>query len=1537
MGADATINIDVMLANLPEFKNDVSFVDDVLTKLGMNTGSKIDDSFKSETAKIETIAKSTKKDVDNTFDNPVKFTIKADNSDAEKDVKETKAFLKDIPKSKITELKADNDGASLKIKSIKSEIAGVPDKKNTTLNADATQAKTETQELGRTAERTESKFMSLKDKLTIGAAAGIASSAIQVITGSFSELIGESVEASDSIDKFKSTMKLGGFGEKEIGEATKIVQKYADDTVYDLSTVSNTTAQLAANGIKNYTELTQAAGNLNAQAGGSAETFKAVAMMLTQTAGAGKLTTENWNQLADAIPGASGVLQKAMVENGAYTGNFRDAMEKGEISADEFNQAITQLGMNDGAIQAAKTTTTFEGAIGNLQANIVGGINDIIKHLGKDKLTGIINGASDSVVGLFQHVSDVFSYLDKNKSTIGNITGNVKDLAKALVSGAWDQGKDILLAVADMFGLIDDNTKKIKDPLKQVDKIIENLADNKDKVELLGKALVTMFAVKKGFEFISMINQARKSLLEFTAVEKATSFLSGGFGNAAKAGVTQTVTETAATVAPAAVGGTGIAAKLGSLVTGLAKLTPVISVIASVPELFKKGSTGEKTGGFLGGIGGGLGGAKIGATIGTMVAGPIGTAIGAVLGGAAGQFAGSKFGSGFVGSLQESLNGKPLKPKVKKTKAKIEIEIDEKKINKKIAPEIKKLNKALLVDMGIDPKSTQKAKKESDKLFEEMGKDIDGYYDKKQKKSKKDLYLLVKQGVMTREEADKILENEQKNNDAAKKSKKDALVKMQTTVNEYYKNAEEIQNDASKSEKQKNKELNKLRKQFVKDYVADQFAMNGKAVEAIENGAKEQEDLLKQLRKKKGKLSAKDIEATQEEADKLYEASVKPAKKARDDIINAADKKYKETVKAAKRQRDETGTLSQEQYEKVVKEARKQRDDTHTAAKNQYKEVTAKAKEQHDKVSDEITKQKTAVVTLANDQAREHIGASQNETGTVQGSWDGLKSNLSSILEAIAHGIGKLIGGLNKDWGKGLRDFKFPAHAKGTSGLPEDEIALVGEEGFEMAHHPSKGIFAVGVNGPEIRPLQAGTSILPHEASKQFLSMTRGLPAHANGVWGTINNIADWIKEKAESAEEFVFDGAEKLYDSVTDKLGISKFLDSLGDSAEFKVAKGGMNYVKDNVVKYAQSLFDKYQEEFSGAGNFDGAMNANGVYDYLVKVAQKVIGKFGSGFYVSSGYRPGDQYHHGQHQAIDIAIPGAILSPLYTKAANYAFEKFPKEVGYVITNGMVRDRMGYTHGGTSGKWVPWGSTDHDNHVHISGRMGSGDIYHGNTNSGGTNAKPTGGHQNWMKQAGFSPSEYAAIDYIVNHESSWNPQAVNASSGAYGLPQSLPASKLASAGSDWRTNPITQLKWMRNYVNERYGGANGALSFWKANHWYANGGEVDKPTLAWIGEDPNYAKEFIINPAKDSADLLIQKAIAAREQYKPTPSAQGYSSNNNSTGRFVTQTDLNQLINKINERPVKVNSILDGKQVGHSVDQTNAGTLKRKLYTARRA
>lgn len=207
------------------------------------------------------------------------------------------------------------------------------------------------------------------------------------------------VNMSDSTDKFMNTMSFAGIDTKAVQAAAKETRKYADDTVYGLDDIQNTTAQLAANGIGNYMELTEAAGNLNAVAGGNADTFKSVAMMLTQTAGAGKLTTENWNQLADAIPGASGKLQEALLKNGAYTGNFRDAMSKGEITADEFNKALMDLGMTDVAKQAATSTSTIEGAMGNLEAAVTGGLTDAF-NLFKPAVTGGINAASAAVTSL---------------------------------------------------------------------------------------------------------------------------------------------------------------------------------------------------------------------------------------------------------------------------------------------------------------------------------------------------------------------------------------------------------------------------------------------------------------------------------------------------------------------------------------------------------------------------------------------------------------------------------------------------------------------------------------------------------------------------------------------------------------------------------------------------------------------------------------------------------------------------------------------------------------------------------------------------------------------------------------------------------------------------------------------------------------------------------------------------------------------------------------------------------------------------------
>ncbi|MFF1337011.1 transglycosylase SLT domain-containing protein [Streptomyces sp. NPDC058290] len=82
------------------------------------------------------------------------------------------------------------------------------------------------------------------------------------------------------------------------------------------------------------------------------------------------------------------------------------------------------------------------------------------------------------------------------------------------------------------------------------------------------------------------------------------------------------------------------------------------------------------------------------------------------------------------------------------------------------------------------------------------------------------------------------------------------------------------------------------------------------------------------------------------------------------------------------------------------------------------------------------------------------------------------------------------------------------------------------------------------------------------------------------------------------------------------------------------------------------------------------------------------------------------------------------------------------------------------------------------------------------------------------------PAQFAAFNNIVSRESGWNHTATNASSGAYGLVQALPASKMASAGADWKTNPATQIKWGLDYMNSRYGSPVGAWDFWQTHHWY---------------------------------------------------------------------------------------------------------------------
>jgi hypothetical protein len=85
---------------------------------------------------------------------------------------------------------------------------------------------------------------------------------------------------------------------------------------------------------------------------------------------------------------------------------------------------------------------------------------------------------------------------------------------------------------------------------------------------------------------------------------------------------------------------------------------------------------------------------------------------------------------------------------------------------------------------------------------------------------------------------------------------------------------------------------------------------------------------------------------------------------------------------------------------------------------------------------------------------------------------------------------------------------------------------------------------------------------------------------------------------------------------------------------------------------------------------------------------------------------------------------------------------------------------------------------------------------------------------------GWDSSQMSCLDSLWTRESNWNPQAHNASSGAHGIPQALPGSKMASAGPDWESNPVTQIKWGLGYIEGRYGSPCNAWGHSESHGWY---------------------------------------------------------------------------------------------------------------------
>ena len=274
--------------------------------------------------------------------------------------------------------------------------------------------------------------------LGFGAMAAIGGKAMSLVTNSVSDLSKETIETSDSMYKLQAAMRFSGYSEAEIQRiagATGTLKTYADKTVFSLQDVMSTFGSLSANGIKDADKLTEAVGNAVAVFGGGAKEYSSVALAFSQAMAAGALHAQDWNQIINASPQLAGGLRKELIKLNPTLGNdFKGAMEKGAITADMLGQAINNIGMTDMAKEAATSVTTFEGAMGNLEASAVSGMMKLYDTFAKPKVIDAINGMTGKVEAGFDKLS----------------TGIPK--AIKVISLYWDVFKDDAVKVGKAFG-----------------------------------------------------------------------------------------------------------------------------------------------------------------------------------------------------------------------------------------------------------------------------------------------------------------------------------------------------------------------------------------------------------------------------------------------------------------------------------------------------------------------------------------------------------------------------------------------------------------------------------------------------------------------------------------------------------------------------------------------------------------------------------------------------------------------------------------------------------------------------------------------------------------------------------------------------------------------------------------------------------------------------------------------------------------------------------------------------------------------------
>lgn len=356
----------------------------------------------------------------------------------------------------------------------------------------------------------------LKDTLTsgigFGAMMAIGQSAVQTVMGEMSSLSKETIETSDSMYKLQAAMRFSGYEEKEIQRiagATGTLKTYADKTVFSLQDVMSTFGALSANGIKDADKLTEAVGNAVAVFGGGAQEYSSVALAFSQAMASGALHAQDWNQILNASPQLAGGLRKELIKLNPKIGkDFKKAMEDGALTADLLAEAMNNIGMTEMAKEAATSVTTFEGAMGNLEATVVSGMMNLYDSFAKSSVIDAINGMNEKIGSGFDWlavkvpaaIDKISPYWTVFKTDFIEVKNAFGDAASAIVGHVGE--------LTDSFGSAE-SVNSFSDVLGVATDALKSFAGFcEEHSEIIAKVLTTLpklYVAYKGFKIVKAV------------------------------------------------------------------------------------------------------------------------------------------------------------------------------------------------------------------------------------------------------------------------------------------------------------------------------------------------------------------------------------------------------------------------------------------------------------------------------------------------------------------------------------------------------------------------------------------------------------------------------------------------------------------------------------------------------------------------------------------------------------------------------------------------------------------------------------------------------------------------------------------------------------------------------------------------------------------------------------------------------------------------------------------------------------------------